>query len=178
MEISMESATLHRLLWKALCKVRERRKQFSTFRCACLALQEALEEENKARIEQAKKMDLLIKRMDHTERARRENEAPLLQEAYAQKVKVAFLCFVALMLTVYDAQHVSQAVPKSNSCISLTGKFDFSNSSQRCCLVLPAEQPFAHGLLGDRYHFELVHGNVLYLQGCSILHSSAMQHQL
>lgn len=51
-------------------------------------MQEALEEENKARIEQAKKMDILIKRMDHTERARRENEAPLLQEAYAQKIKV------------------------------------------------------------------------------------------
>ena len=34
-------------------------------------------------------MDTLIKRMDHTERARRENEAPLLQEAYAQKVKVS-----------------------------------------------------------------------------------------
>ncbi|KAL3155895.1 hypothetical protein ABBQ32_012895 [Trebouxia sp. C0010 RCD-2024] len=50
-------------------------------------MQEALEEQNKARIEQAKKMDTLIKRMDHTERARRENEAPLLQEAYAQKVK-------------------------------------------------------------------------------------------
>ncbi len=65
---------------------------------ACLALQEALEEENKARIEQAKKMDLLIKRMDHTERARRENEAPLLQEAYAQKIKVAFFCLVGLML--------------------------------------------------------------------------------
>ena len=65
---------------------------------SCLALQEALEEENKARIEQAKKMDLLIKRMDHTERARRENEAPLLQEAYAQKVKVAFLCLVGFML--------------------------------------------------------------------------------
>ena len=47
-----------------------------------------MEEENKARIEQAKKMDALIKRMDHMERARRENEAPLLQEAYAQKVKV------------------------------------------------------------------------------------------
>ena len=65
---------------------------------ACLALQEALEEENKARIEQAKKMDLLIKRMDHTERARRENEAPLLQEAYAQKIKVAFLFLVDLVL--------------------------------------------------------------------------------
>lgn len=50
--------------------------------------QEALEEQNKARIEQAKKMDILIKRMDHMERARRENEAPLLQEAYAQKIKV------------------------------------------------------------------------------------------
>ena len=37
-------------------------------------------------------MDLLIKRMDHTERARRENEAPLLQEAYAQKVKVVLPC--------------------------------------------------------------------------------------
>ena len=60
-------------------------------------MQEALEEENKARIEQAKKMDLLIKRMDHTERARRENEAPLLQEAYAQKVKVAFLFLVGLI---------------------------------------------------------------------------------
>lgn len=35
-------------------------------------------------------MDTLIKRMDHTERARRENEAPLLQEAYAQKIKVGF----------------------------------------------------------------------------------------
>lgn len=79
--------------------VRKGRKQFSIFMCACLHLQEALEEENKARIEQAKKMDLLIKRMDHTERARRENEAPLLQEAYAQKVKVALLCFVGLMLT-------------------------------------------------------------------------------
>lgn len=53
-------------------------------------MQEALEEQNKARIEQAKKMDTLIKRMDHTERARRENEAPLLQEAYAQKVKASF----------------------------------------------------------------------------------------
>lgn len=51
-------------------------------------MQEALEEQNKARIEQAKKMDILIKRMDHMERARRENEAPLLQEAYAQKIKV------------------------------------------------------------------------------------------
>ena len=48
-----------------------------------------MEEENKARIEQAKKMDALIKRMDHMERARRENEAPLLQEAYAQKVNVS-----------------------------------------------------------------------------------------
>ena len=52
-------------------------------------MQEALEEQNKARIEQAKKMDTLIKRMDHTERARRENEAPLLQEAYAQKIKAS-----------------------------------------------------------------------------------------
>ena len=34
-------------------------------------------------------MDTLIKRMDHTERARRENEAPLLQEAYAQKIKAS-----------------------------------------------------------------------------------------
>ena len=34
-------------------------------------------------------MDILIKRMDHMERARRENEAPLLQEAYAQKIKVS-----------------------------------------------------------------------------------------
>lgn len=60
-------------------------------------VQEALEEQNKARIEQAKKMDTLIKRMDHTERARRENEAPLLQEAYAQKVKAS----AALMHRVY-----------------------------------------------------------------------------
>ncbi len=40
-------------------------------------------------------MDALIKRMDHTERARRENEAPLLQEAYAQKVKVVPSPFTA-----------------------------------------------------------------------------------
>lgn len=61
-----------------------------------LLTQEALEEQNKARIEQAKKMDTLIKRMDHTERARRENEAPLLQEAYAQKIKASLaynFCF-------------------------------------------------------------------------------------
>ena len=62
-----------------------------------------MEEENKARIEQAKKMDALIKRMDHMERARRENEAPLLQEAYAQKVKVSL-----------SASPAAQALPVAN----------------------------------------------------------------
>ena len=44
-------------------------------------------------------MDTLIKRMDHTERARRENEAPLLQEAYAQKIKasLAVLSYLTAM---------------------------------------------------------------------------------
>ena len=47
-------------------------------------------------------MDTLIKRMDHTERARRENEAPLLQEAYAQKIKVGFAVLLGGGGGVYD----------------------------------------------------------------------------
>ena len=70
-------------------------------------VQEALEEQNKARIEQAKKMDTLIKRMDHTERARRENEAPLLQEAYAQKVKACPSCLL-LLLSVSKPSQLGQ----------------------------------------------------------------------
>ena len=52
------------------------------------ALQEAMEEQQKARIEQRKRMEVTIKRMDHLERARREVEAPLLQEQYAESLKV------------------------------------------------------------------------------------------
>ncbi len=89
-------------------------------------MQEALEEENKARIEQAKKMDLLIKRMDHTERARRENEAPLLQEAYAQKVKVAFLCFVGL---VFDCNTTGEL----QTAHDLVQSMQQSTQSRRCC---------------------------------------------
>ena len=66
-----------------------------------------MEEQNKARIEQAKKMDLLIKRMDHMERARRENEAPLLQDAYAQKIKVSWagygFCFILVTSALLNA---------------------------------------------------------------------------
>ena len=51
-------------------------------------LQEAMEEQQKARIEQRKRMEVTIKRMDHLERARREVEAPLLQEQYAESLKV------------------------------------------------------------------------------------------
>ena len=51
-------------------------------------LQEAMEEQQKSRIEQRKRMEVTIKRMDHLERARREVEAPLLQEQYAESLKV------------------------------------------------------------------------------------------
>ncbi len=114
MEVAVEDAILQCQHYAA----RKRCKQFSTFRFACLALQEALEEENKARIEQAKKMDLLIKRMDHTERARRENEAPLLQEAYAQKVKVAFFCLVGLMLHATQLESCRQPMILCSQCSS------------------------------------------------------------
>ena len=50
-----------------------------------------MEEQQRQRVEQRKKADALIRRMDHFERAKREVEAPLLLEAYQERLKVG-LC--------------------------------------------------------------------------------------
>lgn len=56
-----------------------------------------MEEQQKARIEQRKRMEVTIKRMDHLERARREVEAPLLQEQYAESLKVSLVGLCMLL---------------------------------------------------------------------------------
>lgn len=48
-----------------------------------------LSEQSRAREEAEKKMGKLIKHLDHLERAHREEEAPLLEAAYAKKVCLA-----------------------------------------------------------------------------------------
>eukprot|EP00891_Asterochloris_glomerata_P003711 jgi/Astpho2/3711/Aster-04897 len=67
-------------------------------------MQEAMEEQQKARIEQRKRMEVTIKRMDHLERARREVEAPLLQEQYAESLKLDEVEF-AQQRRQFAAQH-------------------------------------------------------------------------
>ncbi len=51
-------------------------------------MQEALAEQVKERQEQERKLAKLIKQMDHLERARRQEEAPLLDAAYAAQLEV------------------------------------------------------------------------------------------
>jgi translation initiation factor 3 subunit A len=53
--------------------------------CALRALQ-VITEQQRARDEAEKKVHAMNRRMDHLERARREEEAPLLEQAYATKV--------------------------------------------------------------------------------------------
>lgn len=50
-------------------------------------LNEVMSENMKARQEAEAKLNRLIKQMDHLERARREEESPLLQAAYEKKVR-------------------------------------------------------------------------------------------
>ena len=51
-------------------------------------MQEALAEQVKERQEQERKLAKLIKQMDHLERAKRQEEAPLLEAAYATQLDV------------------------------------------------------------------------------------------
>jgi translation initiation factor 3 subunit A len=46
----------------------------------------ALSEQMKERQEMEKKLQKLAKTMDHLERARRENESPLIEEAWAKRL--------------------------------------------------------------------------------------------
>jgi len=46
-----------------------------------------ISEQQRAREEQEKKLNLLIRRLDHLERARRELETPLLEQKYAVQVR-------------------------------------------------------------------------------------------
>ena len=48
---------------------------------------QVITEQQRARDEAEKKVHLLHRRMDHFERARREEEAPLLDAAFAEKVR-------------------------------------------------------------------------------------------
>ena len=54
-------------------------------------MQEALAEQVKERQEQERKLAKLIKQMDHLERARRQEEGPLLEAAYATQLDVCAL---------------------------------------------------------------------------------------
>ena len=49
-------------------------------------INEVISEQQRAREEQEKKLNLLIRRLDHLERARRELETPLLEAKYAVQV--------------------------------------------------------------------------------------------
>ena len=61
-----------------------------------------MSEQSRAREEAEKKMGRLIKQQDHLERARREEEAPLLEAAYAKKVlRPISDCFMTRMLPLF-----------------------------------------------------------------------------
>jgi translation initiation factor 3 subunit A len=49
--------------------------------------QQVISEQQRARDEAEKKVHALSRRMDHLERARREEEAPLLEAAFQEKVR-------------------------------------------------------------------------------------------
>lgn len=70
-----------------------------------------MEEQQKARIEQRKRMEVTIKRMDHLERARREVEAPLLQEQYAESLKVRLVRLCMLLSCIGGALCSRSSVP-------------------------------------------------------------------
>ncbi len=57
--------------------------------CACAQelINEVISEQQRAREEQERKLTLLIRRLDHLERARRELETPLLEEKYAVQAR-------------------------------------------------------------------------------------------
>lgn len=62
-------------------------------------MQEALAEQVKERQEQERKLAKLIKQMDHLERARRQEEGPLLEAAYATQLDVR-ACWSILSLSM------------------------------------------------------------------------------
>ena len=50
-------------------------------------INEVISEQQRAREESEKKLNLLIRRLDHLERARRELETPLLEAKYAEQAR-------------------------------------------------------------------------------------------
>ena len=55
--------------------------------CAQELINEVISEQQRAREESEKKLNLLIRRLDHLERARRELETPLLEAKYAEQAR-------------------------------------------------------------------------------------------
>ena len=78
-----------------------------------------MQEQQKARIEQRKRMEVTIKRMDHLERARREVEAPLLQEQYAESLKVGLLRPTASVVLQWRSPPAPEAVCRGPRCCTL-----------------------------------------------------------
>lgn len=61
-----------------------------------------ISEQQRAREEAEKKVQAMTRRMDHLERARREEEAPLLEQEYAAKVSTR--CFSFLLPSASSKQ--------------------------------------------------------------------------
>lgn len=63
-------------------------------------MQAALTGQMKERMELERKLQSLGKRMDHYERAKREAEAPLLEQAYQRRLEVGFILLCLVHSTV------------------------------------------------------------------------------